>query len=126
MQKVLIVDDDAITRQMIFDFIENNCFKVFQANDGFKALEIQNKEEVDLIITDLVMPVMEGLEFIVQVRSKYPDVKIIAVSGKGNFLSGSYLTMALGLGANEILNKPIDRNMLLMKIDNLLNEMILS
>lgn len=120
MQKVLIVDDDAITRQMLTDFIENYGFKVFQANDGFEALEIQNNEQVDLVITDLIMPNMEGLEFIVALRSKFPDVKIIAISGRGNFLSGSYLEMALGLGANKTLNKPIDRNMLLAKVDDLL------
>ena len=103
---VLIVEDNDDIRIPIGITLENEGFNVFSARDCNSAFEIMAREQPDIILTDLLMPEMTGLEFIRQLRrtSGYTDVPIIAMSAYDK----SYLAAAVLAGANAALHKPED------------------
>jgi len=74
--------------------------------DGKEAARVIDTQSFDLVITDLLMPERDGLEFIVEVRQKHPNVRIIAMSGGGHIARDSYLKIAKGFGAHVLLEKP--------------------
>jgi YesN/AraC family two-component response regulator len=80
---------------------------VVAANNGLTGIAHVSETDFDLIVTDIVMPDMEGLETIKHIRRHNPAVKILAVSGGGS-TKGDYLKYATGLGANAVLAKPFD------------------
>ena len=85
----------------------------FTDANGFFSLEKIPNGRFDLIITDILMPDMEGIEFIMKLRAKSPRVPIIAISGGGRVSNASFLTFAQKLGANAVLEKPFGRDQLL-------------
>lgn len=87
--------------------LESMGHQVFQAGDGREALRVQADANAELMLTDLFMPEMEGLETIRQMRSRYPSLRIMAVSGgssRGD--ADDYLTTACKFGAESALRKP--------------------
>jgi CheY-like chemotaxis protein len=102
---VLVVDDDEQFRGYVVAMLRKRGFVVSEAADGRKALQQLESDPVDVIITDIVMPDMEGLEAIRHFRVTAPMAKIIAMSGGG---SGAvdYLHFAAEFGAAATLNKP--------------------
>ena len=80
---------------------------VITATDGFDALKKLSLGQIDLVITDLVMPEMDGVKLIGHIRERYPNVKVIAMSGGGNRLGPEgCLEMAIRAGASRSLMKP--------------------
>ena len=109
MSRILIVDDDEQLRTMLRMFLQSAGHEVLEASDGRligKALE----QHPDLIVTDVLMPGTDGLEVIIELRRKNPNVRIIAMSGGGQFSGQSYLTVAEKLGANGTLAKPFSKS----------------
>jgi CheY-like chemotaxis protein len=107
MSRVLVVEDHAPMRAVMVAVLESMGHQVFQAGDGREALRVQAETNAELMLTDLFMPEMEGLETIRQMRSRYPNVLIMAVSGgssRGD--AGDYLEMAKKFGAASALRKP--------------------
>jgi CheY-like chemotaxis protein len=76
---------------------------VVSAEDGLQAPKVLAAQPVQIVITDLLMPERDGLEFITEVRKKYPLVKIIAMSGGGHIARDSYLRIAKNFGAPGVL-----------------------
>lgn len=107
MGQILVVDDEEMLRNMIRDFLEIEGHKVLEAANGIEALESYRKDPSDVILIDIIMPEKEGIETIMEFRHINPDIKIIAMSGKG--LDSPYLVMAKHLGANYILDKPFSQ-----------------
>lgn len=89
-------------------------------SDGRKALEIHKKEPIDLIITDILMPEVDGIEVIRKFRREYPQLKIIAISGGGWTEPQQFLTMASRLGADATFNKPFQWDKLVETVNALL------
>ena len=117
---ILIVEDEPVMRSMLGLLLKSAGHAVIESEDGLAASGILQRERVDLIITDVVMPKMDGLEFIREVRQRWPAVPIIAVSGGGDHLDGSYcLKVARSMGAAATLEKPIDERRLLQVITEL-------
>jgi len=85
MKKILVVDDNLMMRKLIVNLFRNEGYAFEEASDGIEALELIDREAFDLVITDIIMPKMEGIEFIIQARKKFPDLKIIAISGSKPF-----------------------------------------
>ena len=83
------------------------------ANDGFEAVRVVDAEPFDLVVTDLIMPEMEGIQTIQQLRRLAPAMKIIAMSGGGVGNPGDYLELARELGASYTLAKPFTPELLL-------------
>ncbi len=108
---VLVVDDDDATRALFRHILSAVGYTVLEAANGKQALAvIRNHSELTLVLTDLVMPEMEGIEFIRKIRSDYPYIQVIAVSGA---FGGDFLRPAELLGAIKTLRKPVERQDLL-------------
>lgn len=82
---------------------------VSTAEDGLQAPKIMAAHPIDIVITDLLMPERDGLEFITEIRKAYPAVKIIAMSGGGHIARDSYLRIAKTFGAHFLLEKPFSQ-----------------
>jgi len=91
-------------------------FNVLTADDGKKGMTLFNKNQVDLVITDIVMPEKEGIEIILELKKLLPDIPIIAISGGGRLAPDGYLKTAEQLGANYTFKKPFDRDDLLVTV----------
>lgn len=107
-QKILVVDDDDQTRRLFRMVLEKAGYEVSEAANGRYALNHLDSEMVDLIVADIIMPDMEGLETIQHITKRFPTIKIIAISGGGKIGPDDYLKMARALGAHRALQKPID------------------
>jgi len=108
MKKILIIDDSESTRasiEFILRELEHEVTTVGDGKAGLKALESEGP--FDLIITDIFMPEVDGIEFIEQAKAKFPDIRIIAMSAGGMGIKGAeMLDIASGLGAEKIVAKP--------------------
>ena len=107
MYKLLIVDDEPVTREGISDFIRSNDFGidvVRQADSGEEALKIVDELRPDIILSDIKMPGVDGIEFAQIIRSKYPGIKIIFISG---YDDTDYLHSAFKVDAVDYILKPV-------------------
>ncbi len=101
---VLVVDDDDDVRKVLRLMLESGGYRVLEAADGRKALDQVRNEDIDLVMTDLVMPEQEGFETIQAIRREQPALKVIAMSGA---FGGEFLRIAKLLGAHSTLQKPL-------------------
>ncbi len=102
---ILTIDDEVVIRGTIKAYLEDCDYIVLEADNGLSGLEVLEREQVDLILLDLRMPVMDGLEFLSKSKTKGPEIPIIVISGTGDI---SDVVEALRLGAWDYLLKPID------------------
>jgi CheY-like chemotaxis protein len=93
-------------RELLCQALERRGHTVDQAGDGRQALQRLAEHQPDLVITDLVMPDMEGIETIQALRRKHPKLPIIAISGGGRVDPENYLSIAGQIGANRTFAKP--------------------
>jgi CheY-like chemotaxis protein len=107
MARILVIDDDELLRRFVVALLERRHYTVESADSGETGIKLAAESEFDLVITDIVMPGIEGLETIKQIRRHKPDIKILAVSGGGSS-KGDYLHYAERLGANAALAKPFE------------------
>jgi len=121
MPRILIIDDDAVTRDILIEILEMEGYQVANADNGKAGLKIHKENPVDLIITDIIMPEMEGLETIRELRKISPKVKIIAISGGGRLGPNGYLTMAEKMGANLTFDKPLNPEKIVTEVAKLLS-----
>jgi len=121
MPKILVIDDDDGVRLLVREILIDAGYIVRTARNGRNALKILNRNHFDLIITDVVMPEMDGLEVIQEVLKNDPEMKIIAISGGGYWLpSDECLTVSGILGACRTLTKPFGIELLLGEIRSVL------
>jgi len=104
--KVLVVDDDPGMVEFAGEALTAEGFAVISATNGEQALRLLKSEPVDLIIIDILMPVKDGLETIMELRKTQKIPKVIAMSGGGSFNLANALTWAEKLGAQRTLRKP--------------------
>jgi YesN/AraC family two-component response regulator len=116
MYKILIVDDEPLIRDGLKQTLEIEDFNVETASNGTDAMETFDSFHPDLVITDIIMPEKDGIEIIWDIKEKFPDVKIIAISGGGRIAATDHLKIAKKLGANAILTKPFSTDELLLEI----------
>jgi CheY-like chemotaxis protein len=120
MQKILLIDDDPLVRRTIERVLQKNGYDVHLAADGLEGLRTFRTLQPDLVITDLVMPVKEGLDTIRLLRTWSPEAKIIAISGGGRVANTDLLAEAAVLGASVVIAKPFEPDELLVKVSNCL------
>jgi two-component system response regulator (stage 0 sporulation protein F) len=118
---ILLVDDNDQLRSMIERGLKRAGHEVLPAVNGRSALAILPKVKFDLILTDIVMPDMEGLELIRSIRKMNSAAKIIAMSGGGRGTADDYLTMAKNFGAAATLEKPFDLDTLTRTVAEVLD-----
>ena len=94
MRKILIIDDEPYILLMLKKMLEKAGYEVDMASNGQQGMELFEKDNADLVITDIIMPDKEGLEIILEMKKQRPDLKIIAISGGGRISPESYLECA--------------------------------
>jgi CheY-like chemotaxis protein len=115
---VLVVDDDDALRGIVSTLLKTEGYSPVGVTNGQEGLEALKRQPVDVILTDILMPQKDGLEFIEEVRERLPFVPIVAFSGGGHWLKQEYcMKAAKSLGANVVIRKPFDRQALLDAID---------
>ena len=117
MFHILVVDDDRSTRLFMRAFLEAEQYTVFLAGDGEEALSVMEKEHIDLVVLDVMMPRMDGYEFTRELRSINSELPILMVSAKQ---LPEDRKLGYKLGTNDYMTKPIDEEELLLRIKNLL------
>jgi DNA-binding NtrC family response regulator len=120
MARVLVIDDDPVTREMLIELMENQGYDPSGADNGRVGLDLHREDPFDIVITDIIMPEMEGLETISQLRQVTPDLKIIAISGGGQVFSKDYLQIAGRIGAERTFKKPLDLKALVIAVKEML------
>lgn len=107
MAKILVFDDEPSILLMIKKMLEKAGHEVDIALNGRDGMEQFERNRPDLVITDIIMPEKEGLETILELRKRYPALKIIAISGGGRVGPDGYLPSAKLLGADMVFQKPL-------------------
>ena len=114
MARILVVDDDEMDRLVERMILEELGHELYFAKDGEDALGIYQERDIDVVVTDLKMPGVDGLSLIRQIRDLHPGAEVIVVSG----LSRSKLEQAHDLGARDTLVKPVDHEALIEAVTN--------
>lgn len=122
MPQLLVVDDDPEIRSTLKKLLELSGHQVEIAASGREALLRLAEGGIELMITDIVMPDMDGLENLKTARANQPDLPIIAMSGGGSLKTENYLRLALAFGARKVLQKPFDTQDLLKAVSELLEQ----
>ena len=110
MARILVIDDENLVRLTIQAVLSAKGHAVSLAVNGRDGLDRLKKTEFDLIITDLIMPEMEGLETIMAIRKQSRQARILAISGGGRNQVGDFLDAAGKLGADVTLRKPFSND----------------
>ena len=122
MARILIIDDEDELRSMLRRMLEQAGHEVTEAVNGAEGIKLYERDQPDLIITDIIMPEKEGVETIIALRQADPNLPIIAISGGGRLEATDFLTMAKKLGARHTLSKPFRRDQLLEAVGECLAE----
>jgi DNA-binding response OmpR family regulator len=117
MKKILVVEDDDVVRKNLSTFLARAGYETEQAGDGIEALEKLDAASYDLLLSDIVMPRMDGLALIERVCSAWPKTRIIAMTAFFQSDSDGRFSAA---GAHDFIGKPIMFDDLLAKIERLL------
>lgn len=104
--RVLVIDDEDMIRKLMRYFLEQAGHRVTEARNGRLGIEKLHAEDFDVVITDMVMPEMEGLEVISIVKRNWPDIPVVAISGGSRTGDADTLEIARELGATVVLPKP--------------------
>jgi len=120
MARILVIDDDPDTRAMLEQTLKPAGYEVISAADGREGVERYRASPADLVITDLYMPNQDGSETIRELRSSFPEVAIIAMSGTPN--TGTMLSIAQNVAAVGILRKPFVADELIAAVARALGE----
>jgi len=120
MPCILVIDDDEQFLGMMDTMLKLGGYEVLVARDGREGIRICEKTHLDLVITDVIMPEMDGLEVIMELKRRFSGVKIVAVSGVGGRNGpGRYLEIATFFGAHSTLTKPFSQEKLLKTVKEL-------
>ena len=120
MATILLVDDDELFRITVEQMLLKLGHGVVAASNGKEALRIYDCRTTQIVLTDLIMPDMEGLELIRELRQRDPYLKLIAMSGGGRNSADVYLPIAQTLGAVQTLVKPFSIEQLAASIQAIL------
>ncbi|HEY5689348.1 MAG TPA: sigma-54 dependent transcriptional regulator [Yeosuana sp.] len=120
MSKILIIEDEAAIRRVLVKILseENDAYQVEEAEDGLEGIEKIKKEDYDLVLCDIKMPKMDGVEVLEAAKKIKPEIPIVMISGHGD-LDTAVNTMRMG--AFDYISKPPDLNRLLNTVRNALD-----
>jgi DNA-binding response OmpR family regulator len=115
-QKILVVDDETKITEVLKSFLESRGYSVFEAGDAGRAFDIFEREKIDLILLDLMLPGMTGEEFCAAIRgkSRVPIIMLTAKVGEDDLLNG------LSIGADDYVTKPFSLKTLLARVEAVL------
>ncbi|HET6243004.1 MAG: sigma-54-dependent Fis family transcriptional regulator [Bacteroidetes bacterium] len=115
MARILVIDDEKPIRATLIDILEYEKFSVDEAADGMQALALIKKQKYDVILCDIKMPKMDGLEVLEKIQEISSDVPVVMISGHGTIETA---VEAIKKGAFDFIAKPLDLNRLMITIRN--------
>ncbi len=121
MADILIIDDEPGILKILRRILEDAGHTVTEAPDGEVALRHFEGKPADLIVTDIFMPAMDGIELLVNIRRSFPEARVLAMSGGGLLSRDQALGDAALLGADHILQKPFSRDEVLEAVNRTLS-----
>lgn len=116
---ILVVDDELLIRDLLYDFFTDQGWDISVAENGEKALEILRDRKIDLVLTDLKMPVMDGLTLTTEVRENYPELPVVIMTG---FPSVDSAVSALRQKVADYIIKPFNINQLYKVLEEKIKE----
>ena len=122
MARILVVDDEPKVRDVLKRILETEGHDVAEAANGADGLERLQEWAADLVIADLFMPVMDGLEFINKTRQSFPNLRVIAISGSVYEQKPQFLEIASRMGGVKTLAKPFESEAVLAIVTEMLAE----
>jgi len=114
---ILVVDDEPEIRELLQILLSGAGHSVTCAKDGRDGSRAMKTQAFDIVITDLLMPERDGLQFIADLRTNHPGVRIVAMSGGGHIAREQYLKLAKAFGAHVLLDKPFEAKTVLDAIE---------
>jgi DNA-binding NtrC family response regulator len=121
MAHVIVIEDDESIRRLLQQMLEHAGHHVTTVGNGDECIELFHRERPDRVITDILMPVKEGIGTIYELRRAFPDVKIIAMSAGGSYGTPSHYVERTGrIGAQLIFTKSFETKVLLESVGELL------
>ena len=120
MAEILVVDDEHLTRNIIRRILERAGHTVIEAEDGAACLEQIRQIPPDLVIIDVFMPKMDGLEAVTAIREQWPQIRIIGITGGGVRREMMFLDAIEDCGAHRVMTKPVNANDLTQMVDDVL------
>lgn len=112
---ILVVDDELLIRDLLYDFFNNQGWQIVVAENGEKALELLKNQSFDLVLSDIKMPELDGLRLTARLRETHPDLPVILMTG---FPSVESAVEALRAKAEDYVIKPFNINQLFKLIDS--------
>jgi CheY-like chemotaxis protein len=106
MARILVIDDDTVLRELMTEVLRDEGHDVHAAADGTEAMQLTRQEMFHLVVTDILMPGKQGIDTILELKSRFPAIKILAISGGGQGAAAGYLQAAASMGAQKTLAKP--------------------
>ena len=116
MRSILVVDDEAEIVDQVKEYFEEECFRVLTAETGLEGIEIVKREKPDILILDMKLPDIPGLQVLKEAKSKSPKTKVITVTG---YIDQGMFDQAEELGRDVFLQKPFDLQKLKQVVDRL-------
>ncbi|HEY6198982.1 MAG TPA: UDP-3-O-acyl-N-acetylglucosamine deacetylase [Candidatus Binatia bacterium] len=118
-KKILVVDDEDRVRESIREILSDEGYRVIEAADGAKVLDVIKSERPDLVLLDIWMPEVDGIGLLKDIKKQEPDLNVIMISGHGNIHTA---VTATKLGAFDFMEKPLSLDGLLLTVQRALGE----
>lgn len=120
-KRILIVDDDPLTREIAVELLSDAGHDCLVAEDGRQGLAVLQARPADLVLLDMIMPVMDGVETLRHIKAAWPALPVLVMSAGARTISmQSLLRLAASLEADEVIQKPLRAATLLPVVDRLL------
>ena len=120
MAYILVIEDDPAILLAFKLLLELEGHSVVTARNGQVGIDVFRNDQADLVLTDMIMPVKDGLKTIMELEKEFPDIKIIAISGGGVIEAGRYLDLAEHIGVKQTLTKPVTKEQLINAVNEAL------
>src|SRR5688572_11956066 len=119
MAKILIIDDERSIRNTLKEILEYEKHEVKDAPDGAEGLRMAESEKFDLVLCDIKMPRMDGMEVLAKLIESNPDTPVVMISGHGTIETA---VEAIKMGAYDFISKPLDLNRVLITLRNAMDK----
>ncbi|MBW2179977.1 MAG: sigma-54-dependent Fis family transcriptional regulator, partial [Deltaproteobacteria bacterium] len=115
---ILIVDDEPTIQQSLSGILSDEGFEISIASNGYEALQIIQKDSPDLVLLDIWMPGIDGIETLKEIKKENPNIQVIIITGHGTIETA---VTATKLGAFDLIEKPLSIDKIIVSISNALN-----
>jgi CheY-like chemotaxis protein len=122
MNHILLIDDEEEVRSTWRDMLEQAGYEVAEAANGRQAVTMFETDPAEMVITDIIMPELDGIDMIIELRRRWPSVQIVAISGGGISRQLNILELSKKVGADRVLAKPVTANDLTDTVQGLLDQ----